>query len=217
MSDFDEQRTGETTAFDSNQDEVITHLGLEADVEEVVADIEGATFSDQCVMCGKAAVWFTAELRPDSASGHDARQVTRFWCGECVPEAFVKRWKKWSWTPDDELEEYSPPSLSDADRGDGGLLTQQNTADVVCHLDFERDVSDVTGVLNYAGLTRDEAMCCDCEAQADWYYAEVNDLFRVYDFDAARVNSFLCNDCIRPELIEMWCRRPWTPSEELDE
>jgi hypothetical protein len=86
---------------------------------------------------------------------------------------------------------------------------------VVCHLDLQRDSSDVTGVLAHFGISREAATCDECEAQADWYYADIIDVLRPHDFDAARENSLLCHDCINPALIEMWCQWPWTPSDEL--
>lgn len=213
MSEQSDQPTGESTAFDSNRHEVINYLGAESDPRDVVENIEGTEYRGQCVMCGSPPVWFTAELREDSILTPDTGQITRFWCDECVPEAFVKLWKKRSATSVEQLEGDSSSSPSDTDHGDGGLLTQQNTVEIVYHLDVERNSIDITGILNYFGITRDEAICCDCEAQADWYHTEIYDLFRKYDFDAARGNSFFCDDCIDQKLLDLWCRQPWTPNQ----
>lgn len=57
-------------------------------------------------------------------------------------------------------------------------------------------------MLDHYGITRDAATCSDCEAQADWYYGEIYYVFRVYDFDVARANSLLCDDCIEPSLVK---------------
>lgn len=213
----DNQSTDGSTAFDANAGEIIYHLDLESEAEEIIEEFDGASPSEPCTMCGSRAVWFSSELKNGTSTDPGDEQITRYWCDECVPEAFVGLWKTRPRTPDEQLESYSPPPTKGDDARDSGLRSQQNTHPVVCHLDLERDSSDVSGVLDHYDITRNAATCCDCEAQADWYHAEIYDVFRVYDFDASRANSLLCDDCIEQGLVEMWCRWPWTPSEEVED
>jgi len=210
------QETAASTAFDANSDEIIYHLDLPPETEEAIKDLDGEEVSDQCTMCGSPAVWFTSEQQKDSAFALGNGRLSRYWCDECIPEAFVECWKARPWTSAEQLEEYTPPTASDDETGVSGLRSQQDTMTLVCHLDLQRDSSDVTEVLNHFEISREAARCNDCEAQADWYYADIFDIFRVHDFDAARANSLLCNDCIDPAVVKMWCRWPWTPSEDLE-
>jgi hypothetical protein len=212
----DTQRTDESNAFDANSDEIIYHLDLVSEAEVIIDEFDEASVREPCAMCGSRAVWFSSELRKGTSMTPEDEQLTRYWCNKCVPEAFVELWKTRQRTPDEQLESYSPPSNTDNDTGDSGLRSQQNTLSSVSHLDLQRESSSVGGVLAHYGITREAATCSDCKAQADWYYAEIYDVFRVYDYDAARTNLLLCDDCIDPGLVRTWCRRPWTPSEELE-
>ncbi len=96
------------------------------------------------------------------------------------------------------------------------LRELEDTIDLVCHLDLQDDSTDVVGVLEYYDIDRGEAKCCDCDQQATWYYAEIFDVFRSYDFGGARNNRFLCDACIDSDLVALWTRRPWLPDEELN-
>jgi hypothetical protein len=216
MTEHTDLEMAESTAFDENLEEIVYHLDLEPDTKEMLEAFDGTGLEDVCAMCGERTVWYTSEIQAEVGLYSDEGRITRCWCNECISEPFIKLWKTWPWTPDEKLENCTDPIPSDSYRVDGGLATQQNNPEVVSHLDLQNNSPDVAGVLNQYSITRDEAICRDCDQQADWYYGEIYDEVRAYDFEAARLNEFLCDDCIEPRLVDLWIRWPWTLDEAYD-
>lgn len=206
----------EQTAFEINTEEGVYHLELEPDVVNTLIDGGVITPEETCNMCGARAVWYSEEAREESMFKTDELEVTRYWCDNCVPDPFVELWKTWSWTPDEDLErDLSSTTANNGSVGDG-LRFQRNIPTVICHLDYEAESKDVVEALDHYQMERDEVTCNDCKHRADWYVADIYDLFRVYDFGAARENDFYCTDCMDPALIDVWRHRPWKPVEKLD-
>ncbi|UPV73880.1 hypothetical protein M0R89_15215 [Halorussus limi] len=216
MTEHTELEMVESTAFDENLEEIIYHLDLEPNAKEILELLDVDGLEDVCAMCGERAVWYTSEIQAEAGFDSDEGRITRCWCDECISGPFIELWKTWPWTPDEKLENYTDPIPSDSHCVDGGLATQQNNPEVVSHLDLQNNSSDVTGILKQYGIAWDEAVCHDCGQQAVWYYAEIYDVSRAYDFEAARENELLCDDCIDPGLVDLWARWPWTPDGDYE-
>jgi hypothetical protein len=206
----------EPTAFERNLEETIYHLELQPDAKEMLELFELDSLEDVCTMCGDRAVWYTAEKHTVSGFHSDEGEITRCWCDKCVSQPFIDLWKAWPWTPDEKLERNTHPTTLNTNNVDNEQSTEQNTTTILCHLDLESIAIDVTKILAHYGINRGEAVCQDCDQQADWYHAEIYDPPRSYDFEAARDNALLCPDCIDPELVDKWTQQYWTPDDELD-
>lgn len=206
----------EETAFDENLEEVIYHLVLEKESAEMLELLDRTGLEYECAVCGACAIWYTSEIQTEEGFDSDEGRVTRCWCDSCMPNPLIELWKTWPWTPDKELENYTPPSSTANNHTKTGLVNQENTLDLVCHLDLQDDSADVVDVLEHYDIDRTEATCSDCDQQATWYYAEIFDVSRSYDFGGARNNWFFCDSCIDSTLVDLWIRWPWTPDDELN-
>lgn len=204
---------GEPTAFDENLEEVVYHLILEPEAAESLRELNDTEISDECVMCGGRAVWYSSEIQTEEAFTSDQGRVTRCWCDQCMPDALIDTWRDWPWTPDEELADSDFSSTFNPDDDGQGLRGQENTPVVILHLDMDADSESVSKVLQCRGVPRSDATCDECGGRADWYRGRVIDVFREYDFDAARENALLCDECMDDESIKKWERRPWTAGE----
>lgn len=152
------------TAFEENAKEIICHLELEPDTAAALTDRDVTSRDAACSMCGNSAVWYTKEFQEDSPTTGKREEITRFWCGNCISDAFIDAWKARPSTPDAALEDVTPAKTSD-NRQDGGLLTQDPKT-IVFHLDLERESADVTGLLEYYDTRREDAVYRDSDQQA---------------------------------------------------
>lgn len=215
MGTYRDQPDAEPTAFERNFEEIIYHFDLEPGTKETLEMYGVKSLKDVCNMCGNRAVWYTSEIYTPSGFESNEGRITRCWCDDCISQPFVDLWKAWPWTPDEKLDNYTPPTPSNTDSDNVGLTTQQNTPTILHHLDLEHNTTDVIKILAHYGITRDEATCHDCGQQANWYHAEIYDTLRNYDYEAARNNTLLCTDCVDPNFVDVWKTWPWTPNNEL--
>lgn len=86
---------------------------------------------------------------------------------------------------------------------------------VVHHLATETS-DELRDLLNYHEVERDTATCHECGEPAEWHVSRITNTEGLWTVTHGRANEFVCDDCIDPELVEMWTRWPWTPDELRD-
>lgn len=216
MPDNSDTEGVEETAFEENLEVIIYHLDVESFAFEMLDLVDDTGLASECTMCGTHAVWYTSEIHTEEGFESNTGRVTRCWCHSCMPQPMIELWKSWPWTSVDALETFNrlDPSTDTDDKA--GLADQENVPSVIRHLDLEAESTHVTGILDHYGIDREKATCADCENQATWYYGKLLDVFRAYDFGAARENKLLCEDCISSAGIRQWDHWPWTPDKESD-